>query len=208
MYTALGNVFADIVITQSESEDKDAKIARLESRIKELEAKLIKPVKIPAPSVEWYTPAPYIVMAREVLGSIDLDPASNALAQSWIQAEKIYTKDDNGLNHNWYGRTVWINPPYGRSVEQWIIKAIESYNVADISACIMLLNRTGAAWYKKRKREVTAICEVDRRIAFLDESGKLQSSPRYYNDFIYLGKRPDKFESVFSAIGDVRIINL
>jgi len=207
MYTALGNVFADIVITQSESEDKDAKIARLESRIKELEAKLIKLVKIPAPSVEWYTPAPYIVMAREVLGSIDLDPASNALAQSWIQAEKIYTKEDNGLEQKW-AYNVFCNPPYGRSVEEWLNKAIAGYQWGDISACIMLLNRTGAAWYKKRKREVTAICEVDRRIAFLDESGKLQSSPRYYNDFIYLGKRPDKFESVFSAIGDVRIINL
>jgi hypothetical protein len=207
MYTALGNVFADIVITQSESEDKDAKIARLESRIKELEAKLIKPVKVSTTTVEWYTPAPYIVMAREVLGSIDLDPASNALAQSWIQAEKIYTKEDNGLEQKW-AYNVFCNPPYGRSVEEWLNKAIDGYQWGDISACIMLLNRTGAAWYKKRKREVTAICEVDRRIAFLDESGKLQSSPRYYNDFIYLGKRPDKFESVFSAIGDVRIINL
>jgi hypothetical protein len=146
-------------------------------------------------------------MAREVLGSIDLDPASNALAQSWIQAEKIYTKEDNGLEQKW-AYNVFCNPPYGRSVEEWLNKAIDGYQWGDISACIMLLNRTGAAWYKKRKREVTAICEVDRRIAFLDESGKLQSSPRYYNDFIYLGKRPDKFESVFSAIGDVRIINL
>jgi hypothetical protein len=41
MYTALGNVFADIVIAQSESENKDVKIARLEARVKELEAKLI-----------------------------------------------------------------------------------------------------------------------------------------------------------------------
>jgi len=207
MYTVLGKVFADIVIAQSELEDKDAKIVRLESRIKELEAKLIKPVKVSTTTVEWYTPAPYIVMVREVLGLIDLDPASNALAQSWIQAEKIYTKEDNGLEQKWQGN-VWCNPPYGRDVDWWIYKAIVDYHSGDVSSCIMLLNRTGAMWYKKRKREVTAICEVDRRIAFLDESGKLQSSPRYYNDFLYLGNRPDKFESVFSAIGDVRIINL
>jgi hypothetical protein len=83
-----------------------------------------------------------------VLGTIDLDPASNALAQSWIQAEKIYTKDDNGLFHLWKAENVYVNPPYGRDVEAWLIKAINSYQIGDLTACIMLLNRTGARGIK------------------------------------------------------------
>jgi hypothetical protein len=145
-------------------------------------------------------------MVRQVLGTIDLDPASNSLAQSWIQAEKIYTKEDNGLDQEWLGN-VWVNPPYGRSVEMWLNKAINGYRDRKINACIMLLNRTGAAWYKKSIKQVTAICEVYRRIAFLDENGNLQSSPRYYNDFLYLGTQPEKFKKVFSSIGDVRFTN-
>ncbi len=68
---------------------------------------------------------------------------------------------------------------------------------------IFLINRNGAGWYKKLKREVTAICEVERRISFVDATGTPQGSPRYYNDFIYLGHDPERFKRVYSVVGDV-----
>jgi hypothetical protein len=64
--------------------------------------------------VEWYTPPIYIEMARQVLGNINLDPASNHTAQEWIDAEAYYTKEDNGLIQPWFG-SIWLNPPYGSS---------------------------------------------------------------------------------------------
>src|SRR3990167_189333 len=60
---------------------------------------------------EWYTPKNYIDAAKQVMGSIDLDPASSAKANEIVQANKYYSKDDNGLTQEWAGN-IWLNPPY------------------------------------------------------------------------------------------------
>ncbi len=181
----------------------EAEVARLQGENDELRARLIKPVS--TRTDEWYTPPEYIEMAREVMGGIDLDPASNELAQSWIQAKEYFTKDDDGLRQEWEGR-IWCNPPYGRAVEDWLDVAIGGYQDGIVKSAILLLNRTGAAWYKASLKGVTAICEVHKRIAFIDENSNRQPSPRYYNDFLYLGKDVEKFIEVFSAIGDIRVM--
>jgi hypothetical protein len=154
--------------------------------------------------VEWYTPPIYIEMARRVLGGIDLDPASNEVAQAWIQAAKYFTVVEDGLKQSWQGR-VWCNPPYGRDVKRWLAKAITSYQSGDVDAAIVLLNRSGASWYRQLKKKVAAVCEVDKRIAFLDATGFPQGSPRYNNDFLYLGQNVELFQEVFKPLGEVRL---
>jgi hypothetical protein len=60
--------------------------------------------------MEWFTPSVYIEKARRVLGVIDLDPASCALAQETVQASHFLTVEDDGLMRMWLGN-VWLNPP-------------------------------------------------------------------------------------------------
>jgi len=53
----------------------------------------------------WYTPKTYIKMARKVMGSIDLDPASDAEAQNVVKAKRIYDEKGDSLQQTWHGRS-------------------------------------------------------------------------------------------------------
>ena len=62
---------------------------------------------------EHYTPLAFVTAAREVMGGIDLDPASSPKANEQIQAKLIYTPENNGFTKPWHGR-IFLNPPGGR----------------------------------------------------------------------------------------------
>jgi len=151
---------------------------------------------------EWYTPQEFIEMARSVLGQIDIDPASNPIAQGWVKATKFYTREDDGLIQPWSGR-VWCNPPYGKFTKLFLQRGVELCRAGDIEACIFLVNRTGAAWYVDLIEHFDAVCQVRKRIAFLNQQGIQEGSPRYYNDFLYLGADVERFKEVFSTVGRV-----
>ncbi len=62
-------------------------------------------------SAEWATPKEVVQAADDVLGGIDVDPATTAeINARHIFAKQIYTAETNGLAHNWPGR-VFINAP-------------------------------------------------------------------------------------------------
>ena len=162
-----------------------------------------KKVTISPPSIEWYTPPEIIETVRSVLGHIELDPASNDIAQDWIKAQTYFTKHGDGLSKNWRGRT-YCNPPYGRMARLFLLKGLDHYRDGDIPAAIFLVNRTGAEWYLDARKEFAAICEVRKRIEFVDTSLVVQSRPRYYSDILYLGSDVERFKNEFEKYGETR----
>ncbi|MEE1201014.1 MAG: DNA N-6-adenine-methyltransferase, partial [Christensenellales bacterium] len=85
---------------------------------------------------EWYTPSEYIEAAREVLGTIDLDPASNDFANETVKASTYYTEDTNGLLQEWSGN-IWMNPPYSTAL---LSKFADKLAESNFKQAIVLVN--------------------------------------------------------------------
>lgn len=57
-----------------------------------------------------------------------------------------YTIENSGLTHPWAGHRVWCNPPYGRTVGQWVQKAYEESTRGTFSM-LLLPARTDTRWF-------------------------------------------------------------
>lgn len=156
-------------------------------------------------SNEWFTPAKYIEAAREVMGGIDLDPASCALANETVKATRYYTQEDNGLVQHWSGR-VWLNPPYGRMYKKtgtgiFIDKAISAYQRGEIEE-VIILTMVGmyASWFFKLLQY--PVCFLEQKPFFLSPDGNTKTHA-FAACCTYIGPNNDKFTNVFSQFGRV-----
>lgn len=57
------------------------------------------------------TPVDLVRFAQYVLVSIELDTASDFIANKTIGAERILTFEDDGLSQDWEAKTLFLNPP-------------------------------------------------------------------------------------------------
>lgn len=150
---------------------------------------------------EWHTPPEYIEMAREVLGAIDLDPASTHEAQAVVNAGRYFTSQENGLDQKWHGR-VWLNPPYAQPlIANFVAKLIAENEAERVTAAIMLThNYTDTAWFQNAAATARAICFPRGRIRFVSPEGEL-AAPTQGQAFFYFGANNAAFARVFSQIG-------
>jgi DNA N-6-adenine-methyltransferase (Dam) len=172
----------------------------------------VTPFPVKQKSNEWYTPAKYIEAAREVMGGIDLDPASCELANRTIRATRYYSKNQDGLRQKWHGN-VWLNPPYGRvnpelkgstrSLQTYFAKRLlESYQRQETKQAIALLFGTSLSmpWFTPFWQYPICVCRL--RINFDVEDGT-QAHFGYGNIFVYLGPHEQTFIDVFSRFGTI-----
>jgi hypothetical protein len=152
-------------------------------------------------TVEWYTPGRYIEAAREVLGGIDLDPASSELANETVQADEIFTQDEDGLVADWHGR-VWLNPPYGKGTGLFTTKLVEEHAAGRVSAAVLLINAYGfdSGWFQPLWNHL--LCFTDHRIIFTSPQ-RGTGGPANANLFVYLGPDAQRFAEVFSEFGAI-----
>lgn len=154
---------------------------------------------------QWYTPGPWIDAAREVMGGIDLDPASSAIANQTVKAARYFTEEDNGLDKQWHGR-VWLNPPYAaKLIGPFVEKLLESYHASDVVAAIVLVNNaTETKWGQGMLENCDAICFPRGRVKFLTPDGK-PGAPLQGQAAYYFGDFPEVFRRTFSKFGWVII---
>jgi phage N-6-adenine-methyltransferase len=150
---------------------------------------------------EWYTPPGVIAAARRVMGGIDLDPASNEIAQRTVQAARYYTRETDGLAQPWGGR-VWMNPPYASDlIDKFIAKLVEEIDAGHIEAAIVLVdNKTDTRWFHLAAGASSRICFTRGRIGFLRPDGS-PGAPTNGSALFYFGEEPDAFAREFGSTG-------
>jgi hypothetical protein len=151
-------------------------------------------------SDEWYTPGWVVDAARRVLGGIDLDPASCAMAQEVVQAGVFWSKQQDGCRVEWAGR-VWLNPPYS-APGPFVEKLIDEYTHGRVSqACVLLNNATETKWFQRLLARFP-VCFFNQRMEFWrhDHSGV---GARQGQALFYLGPGVGLFCEVFGEFGIV-----
>lgn len=152
---------------------------------------------------EWYTPEKYITLARSIMGSIDTDPATSEIANRTVQAETIYTAEDDGRTQTWRGR-VWMNPPYAQPLMSDFAEAVaRKYEDGEIEqACVLVNNATETQWFQRMLSVASAVCFPKSRIKFLDPQGN-PGAPLQGQAIVYMGEKVHEFKEAFRSEGKV-----
>jgi hypothetical protein len=150
---------------------------------------------------EWYTPPEYIAAAIEVMGGIDLDPATTPKANEVVGATRIYTADDDGLFYPWQGR-VWMNPPYASElVGKFASKLAQHAQTGDVTDAIVLVNNaTETGWFYTLTSVASAVVFPKGRVRFWEPNGAI-SAPLQGQAVVYIGPRPDLFLNAYRQFG-------
>jgi phage N-6-adenine-methyltransferase len=151
---------------------------------------------------EWYTPPDILDAVRRVLGKIDLDPASNTKAQRNVQAKAYFTKQDDALTKEWYGR-VFCNPPYSaaaiKAFTEHLLEEVDADRV--IEAIYLVNNCTDAGWFHSLAQRFP-FCLTRGRISFYNAKDEVFPT-RQGQAIFYIGEQLNRFCEVFSKLGIV-----
>lgn len=150
---------------------------------------------------EWFTPMEIIASIRELYGNNWLDVASSDLAQSYINAPRYFTKEDNALTQRWTGQ-VWMNPPYSQPlISQFTAKLINDHSHGYIEEAVALTNAsTDTRWCQQMLKSCTLCIFISGRLSFWHPDKKAGRNPTGQILF-YFGDRTVAFNTLFGLLG-------
>jgi phage N-6-adenine-methyltransferase len=118
---------------------------------------------------EWATP-PDLFAELDAEFHFDLDVCATV---ENAKCPRFFTREQDGLEQRWEGR-VWMNPPYGRTINLWIRKAWESVQNGEAEVVVCLVPaRSDTAWW----HDYCEDAEVTRLRGRLRFGGAKNSAP-------------------------------
>lgn len=168
-------------------------------------------------SDEWYTPLHIIELSRDVLGTIDLDPASCEFANKTVRAKKYFDIVSNGLESSWGSvpTNIFINPPSGKSKDSNISLMKRFWEKLLDHKQSGLLEQAIFIGFSLEQLQTTQscvqsigefpICIPAKRVRFVSPAGNF-NSPTHGQVIAYvpgLQNNTSKFYNVFSELGVV-----
>jgi phage N-6-adenine-methyltransferase len=119
----------------------------------------------------WTTPPALLAALYAVFGTFDLDPCSPTAnrRKAPVRARMYFTQADNGLSLPWHGR-VFVNPPYGRAIAQWVRKAGREVQEGRAELVAALLPaRTDTSWWHREIAGHAHAAMLRGRLSFGDD---------------------------------------
>jgi phage N-6-adenine-methyltransferase len=94
---------------------------------------------------DWGTPD-YIFRPIDNIFNFDLDVCADATN---AKCKRYYTVEDDGLSKPWDAKNAWCNPPYGKIVDDWLLKGYTSMIDHKCTVVYLLPARTDTQWFHK-----------------------------------------------------------
>lgn len=184
----LASEWSDDALTAAAAEMERPSLAGIQSR---------SPGMFTSDTPEWYTPKHVVAAVSAAMGGIDLDPCADV--GKGIPAAAHFTADDDGLSQPWRGR-VYMNPPYGRTIGQWVDKLAEEFEYGNIAEAIALVPaRTDTSWWAHLPASM--VCFVTGRLSFSDH----ENAAPFPSAACYLGPNGRRFAEEFLSLGIVYV---
>jgi hypothetical protein len=148
-------------------------------------------------SEEWYTPLAILEAVYEIYeNNLQTDPCS-PVDNPQTKADVHYTVEDDGLKQIWNGK-VFMNPPYGNVIGDWVSKAIDEYlNGGATEVIILVPARTDTTWFQSLVSYPW--CAVKGRLKFSES----KNSAPFPSAIFYLGENVKGFFENFEQFGPI-----
>ena len=111
---------------------------------------------------EWATPQDFFDKLDRIY-RFTLDPCCT---HSSAKCSTYYTQEDDGLSKSWEGHTVFMNPPYGREIKDWIKKAYNEGQKRDTLVVCLIPARTDTKYWHDYCMKASEIMLVKGRLKF------------------------------------------
>lgn len=130
----------------------------------------------------WPTPQYFFDELNSEFG-FTLDPCATA---DNAKCPKFFTKETDGLTQDWSKDTVFMNPPYGREIADWMRKAYEESQRGGTVVCLVPA-RTDTRWFHDYVNGKAEVRFVKGRLKFGDAAN---SAP--FPSMVVIYRPPEK----------------
>jgi len=93
----------------------------------------------------WSTPQDFYNKLNEEF-NFNLDPCAN---DENHKCDEYFTVNNDGLKEDWKGHTVFVNPPYGRVIKDWVQKCYEESLKPNTRVVMLIPARTDTIYFHK-----------------------------------------------------------
>ena len=133
-------------------------------------------------SGDWDTPQAFFDKLNEQF-EFTLDPCAT---EANAKCKKYFTEEEDGLAQDWKGHTVFVNPPYGRGIDEWIKKGYEEAQDPDTKVVMLIPARTDTKYWHDYVMKAEMVFFIKGRLKF----GDCNNSAPFPSAVVVFSKRP------------------